>query len=96
MARSTRKTEEDLYRDALKMISPGTRIREAISMILQSGTGALLCFGPAKRLADLSEGGVHIDTSCTPQLLYELCKMDGAIVLNQDGSRILSANRFSR
>ncbi len=94
MARSKRKTEEDLYHDALKMLSPGTAIREAISFVLQSGTGALLCFGPPKRLADLSEGGVQLDTPCTPQLLYELCKMDGAILLNQDGSKILYANRF--
>ena len=94
MARTKRKTEAELYRGALQMISPGAPIREAISFILQSGTGALLCFGQPKRMSDLSEGGVHLDTPCTPQLLYELSKMDGAILLNFDGSRILHANRF--
>lgn len=94
MTRSRRKTEEELYRDALQMIAPGAPIREAISFILQSGTGALLCFGQPKRMTDLSEGGVQLDTPCTPQLLYELSKMDGAILLNNDGTRILFANRF--
>ncbi len=76
------------------MISPGTVIRDAISAILQSKTGALLCFGEPKRLSDLSEGGVKLDASCTPQRLYELSKMDGAIILNSNGTRILFANRF--
>jgi diadenylate cyclase len=86
--------ENDLYNHALRMVSPGTPIREAISLILQSRTGALLCFGQPKRLADLSEGGVRVDSASTPQLIYELAKMDGAILLNHDGTRILSANRF--
>lgn len=76
------------------MVSPGTQVREAISLILQSRTGALLCFGQPKRLSDLAEGGVQVDAPISPQLLYELAKMDGAILLNHDGSRILSANRF--
>ena len=45
-----RKTNEDVHREALLLISPGTRIREAISAILQSRTGALLCFGDPQRL----------------------------------------------
>lgn len=94
MANGKKKTTEQQFRDALKMVSPGTKIREAISSILQSRTGALLCFGPPKRLAELSEGGVQLDEPCTPQLLFELSKMDGAIILKADGSRILYANRF--
>lgn len=94
MARTRKKTSLDAYRKALLMISPGTKIREGISAIMQSGTGALLCFGPPKRLAELSEAGVQLDAKMTPQLLYELSKMDGAILLNEDGSRVLFANRF--
>ena len=82
------------YRDALLMVSPGTKIREAIAAILQSGNGALICIGDTKQLADLSEGGVAINSSYTPQLLYELAKMDGAIILNEDASAIAFANRF--
>lgn len=94
MSRKKKKTSEEAYREALLMVAPGTRIREAISAILQSGTGALLCFGEPKRLSDLSEGGVKLDAEITPQLLYELSKMDGAIILTSDGGRILYANRF--
>lgn len=89
-----RKTSREAYHDALLMVAPGTRLREAISAILQSGTGALLCFGPPARLSRLSEAGVKLDAPVTPQLVYELSKMDGAIILNEDGSRILFANRF--
>jgi diadenylate cyclase len=91
---STRKTSQEVYSEALKMISPGTPIREAISAILQGRTGALICIGDPKRLSELSEAGVKVDAPCTPQLLYELAKMDGAIILSKDGKRIVYANRF--
>jgi diadenylate cyclase len=54
----------------------------------------LLCIGDTKKLSKLSEGGVQLDAPITPQLLYELSKMDGAIILTEDGERILYANRF--
>jgi len=88
-------TENDVFRAALEMIAPGTQIREAISAILQSRMGALLCFGNPARLSRLSEGGVELNAEMT-QLLYELSKMDGAIILNEKGTRILYANRFLR
>lgn len=94
MARAKRKTGKLEYRDAVLMVSPGTKLREAIFAIRQSGNGALICIGDTKRLAELSEGGVELNASYTPQLLYELSKMDGAIVLNEDASRIVFANRF--
>ena len=94
MARVSRKSSQDAFRQALLMVSPGTKVREGISAIIQSGTGALLCFGSPKKLAEFSEAGVQLDAKMTPQLLYELSKMDGAILLNEDGSRILYANRF--
>lgn len=94
MARRKKKTSEEAFREALLVMAPGTTIREAISTIIQAGTGALMCFGNPKRLLDLSEGGVMLDEQVTPQLLYELSKMDGAMILNEEGSRIHSANRF--
>lgn len=93
-SRKRKKSGEEAFRDALRMLAPGTVIREALSAILQAGTGSLLCFGEPKRLSDLSEGGVALNEPVTPQLLYELSKMDGAILLNEDGTRILYANRF--
>ncbi len=89
-----RKTMHDAFCEALVMISPGTRIREAISAILQSHSGALICIGDTKDLGEMSEGGFKIDVPCTAQLLYELSKMDGAIILSKDAGRIMYANRF--
>lgn len=86
--------EQESFRAALRMIAPGTQIREAISAILQGGSGALLCFGPPTRLSRLSEGGVKLDAEMSSQLLYELSKMDGAIMMNEAGTRISYANRF--
>ncbi|HUW63019.1 MAG TPA: DNA integrity scanning diadenylate cyclase DisA [Candidatus Bathyarchaeia archaeon] len=94
MTNRKRKNSQEAYREALLMVSPGTRIREAISAILQSRNGALLCIGDIKTLSELSEGGVKVDAPCTAQLLYELSKMDGAILLSKDAKRIAYANRF--
>lgn len=94
MPREKRQTAEDAYRETIVMISPGTGLREAISAILQSRNGAMICIGDHKRLANLSEGGVLVDTPFTPQLLYELSKMDGGIILNKEASRIMYANRI--
>jgi len=94
MARPKKKTGKVSYRDALTMVSPGTPLREGLFAILQSDNGALICIGNPKRLAELSEGGIELRADCTPQLLYELSKMDGAIILNEDASGILYANRF--
>lgn len=93
MAR-VKKRSKVAFQDALKMVSPGTALREAIFQILQSGNGALICIGEPKKLAELSEGGVDLNAPYTPQLLYELSKMDGAIILDDDASRIMHANRF--
>lgn len=94
MAKKKKKSGKVALRDALMLVSPGTQLREAISAILQSGNGALICIGDTKRLAELSEAGVAISAEYTPQLLYELAKMDGAIILNEDASSIAYANRF--
>jgi diadenylate cyclase len=94
MAKKKKKSGRAALRDALMLVSPGTQLREAISAILQSGNGALICIGDTKRLAELSEAGVAINAEYTPQLLYELAKMDGAIILNEDASSIAYANRF--
>lgn len=89
-----KKKKKISYRDALLLVAPGTRLREAIFAILQSRNGALICIGEPKRLSELSEGGFSLDAPATPQIIYELSKMDGAILLNEEADRILYANRF--
>jgi diadenylate cyclase len=82
------------YEAALKLVAPGSQLREGLSYILQSGTGGLLALDDSKKVERLCEGGVKIDMPFSPTLLYELSKMDGAIVLNDDASRIDAANVF--
>ncbi len=82
------------YNAALKLVAPGSPLREGLSYILQSGTGGLLVLDDSRKAERLCEGGVNIDRPFSPTLLYELSKMDGAIVLNVDATRIDSANVF--
>ena len=82
----------DVFQDALQLIAPGTTLRMGLENILKARTGALLVVGDSPEVMDLVSGGFHLDCELTPSNLYELAKMDGAIVLNNDASRILVAN----
>ncbi len=76
----------------LKMIAPGTELREGLDNILKARTGALIVISDSKEVMDLADGGFKINEEYTPTKIYELAKMDGAIVLSGDGKRILLAN----
>ncbi|MBO8141268.1 MAG: DNA integrity scanning protein DisA [Firmicutes bacterium] len=77
---------------ALRMVAPGTMIYDALEMILRARTGALIVVGDTQQVLDLVNGGFKIDAEMHPSSLYELAKMDGAIILSSDGRRILYAN----
>jgi diadenylate cyclase len=77
---------------ALQMIAPGTLLREAIENIVRAQTGALLVFADEEKVKPIISGGIDIDVALRPMILYELAKMDGAILLNQMGSHIIHAN----
>ena len=78
--------------EILKLIAPGTQIREGLENILKAKTGALIVIGDKKEVLDIVDGGFSIDVEYTPAKLYELAKMDGAIVLSGDLKKILRAN----
>lgn len=78
--------------EILKLISPGTEIREGLENILKAKTGALIVIGDSKEVLDIVDGGFSINEEYTSSRLYELAKMDGAIVLSKDLKRILFAN----
>lgn len=78
--------------DILKMIAPGTQIRAGIDNILKAKTGGLIVIGDGKEIQNIIDGGFHIDVDFSPARLYELAKMDGAIILSEDLKRILYAN----
>ena len=81
---------------ALKLLSPGTYLREGIDYIIQSKTGGLIVLGDTPEILDSTEGGFRINCPYTPTRLYELAKMDGAILLSEDIKQIVRANVMLR
>ena len=78
--------------DALAAVAPGKPLREGFDRILQSGMGALIVVGDGPEVLNICSGGFLLDAAFSPQRLSELAKMDGAIVLASDASRIARAN----
>ena len=74
------------------MVAPGTALREGIDNILDARTGGLLVIGDPDELSFLNSGGIKLDVDYTPGLIYQLSKMDGAIILNANATKIAHAN----
>ena len=77
---------------ALAAVAPGTPLREGIDRILQANMGALIVVGDGPEVLNICSGGFLLDAAFSPQRLSELAKMDGAIILASDASRIARAN----
>src|ERR671932_145223 len=77
---------------ALEMIAPGTAVREGVDAIVQARTGALICIGDSEELSFLYSGGLKVGVDYAPALLFQVAKMDGAILLSSNGTKILWAN----
>ena len=77
---------------ALKKVAPGTVLRDGIENILRAKTGGLIVLGDAPEVREITQGGFHIDEEITPERLYELAKMDGAIILDESCKMIWRAN----
>lgn len=79
--------------EVLKKIAPGTQIRDGLENILRAKTGALLLITDnLETIKEVVDGGFYINEDYTSSKLYELAKMDGAIVLSGDFKKILFAN----
>lgn len=80
------------FRQSMKMLAPGTVFRLGIENVLHANTGGLIVVGDSPEVMNMVTGGFNIDCEFTPARLYELAKMDGAIITNHDASKILIAN----
>jgi diadenylate cyclase len=60
--------------------------------ILQASMGALIVVGDGPEVLNICSGGFLLDAEFTPQRLSELAKMDGAIILSANATRIARAN----
>lgn len=88
----TKKQREEKLNKVLKRMAPGTDLREAIDNIIDAKTGALVVVGDTENVLKISNGGFELYHQFTPQRLYELAKMDGAIILDDNLNQILRAN----
>ncbi|WP_270182765.1 DNA integrity scanning diadenylate cyclase DisA [Alkalihalobacillus sp. CinArs1] len=84
--------KQEVINDILKIVAPGTMLRQGIDNILRAKTGGLIVVGYNGKVQDLVDGGFSIDCRFTPAYLYELAKMDGAIIINKEANKILYAN----
>ena len=78
--------------EALRTIAPGRPLRDALDRILQANKGALILVGDGADVLAICSGGFLLDSEFSPQRMAELAKMDGAIILAADASRIARAN----
>src|SRR5918912_1604871 len=79
---------------ALDLVAPGTEFRDGIDNIIREHNWALIAVANPQKLERLNliSGGIKIECGFTPMRLYELAKMDGALVVSPDISHIHYAN----
>jgi len=90
-------SEDDPRRDpalleAIAIFAPGTPLRQSVDDIIRSHEGALIVIGEPDDLSFLFSGGIRLDAPFRPQLLFELAKMDGAIIVDPELKKLAWAN----
>lgn len=78
-------------REVLQAIAPGTALRDGLERILRGRTGGLIVLGFDKEVDAASGGGFSLDVEFSATRLRELAKMDGAIIIDTENSRIVRA-----
>ncbi len=85
-------TAKPTLKDAIRLTAPGQPLRTALDMIIAAHLGALICVGDTDTVLASGNDGFPLNISFTSNRLFELSKMDGAIVLDGDLTQILRAN----
>jgi diadenylate cyclase len=91
VAPAERPDDTERLRATLASVAPGTSLRDGLERILRGRTGALIVLGTDRTVDSISSGGFTLDVPFSSTGLRELAKMDGAIILDRDISRILRA-----
>lgn len=78
--------------DLLSIMAPGTPLRDGLENVLKAKTGGLIIIGDEEDIMKITDGGFLINSDYSPAYLYELAKMDGAIIVSTDMKRIVYAN----
>src|SRR5690606_21909750 len=84
--------QQETMNNLLRLVAPGTPFRDGLENVLRAKTGALIVVGLSDEVKEVVDGGFSINCDYSPNYLYELAKMDGAIILSEDLKRILYAN----
>lgn len=85
--------EKDIEKQKiLKLMCPGTALREGLENILRAKTGGLIVLSDSEEVMKIADGGFLINADYSAAYIYELAKMDGAIILSKDLKKIISAN----
>lgn len=93
MGNKTKNTATQAQLDeAMRITAPGSALRHALDMILAGHMGALICVGDTDNVIASGNDGFALNISFTANRLFELSKMDGAIVIDQGLTQILRAN----
>ena len=72
---------------------PGEPLRKGVDLIADKKSGGLIVIGSSNKLEKISSGGINLkNCSYTPEMLSELAKMDGAVIVDENVSAILKAN----
>lgn len=82
----------EAFLDKMKLMAPGTALHQGIEYVQRAKTGALIVIGHNEEVARVATGGFAINADFSASALYELAKMDGAVILSNDARRILYAN----
>lgn len=82
----------DALHRALAAVAPGTPLRDGLDRVVRAKMGALVVLGDGPDVLAICSGGFLLDSPYSPQRLSELTKMDGAIILAADCTRIARAN----
>ncbi|SDE59097.1 diadenylate cyclase [Paenibacillus sp. UNCCL117] len=85
-------SKRDVMSQLLQLVAPGTSFRDGLENVLRAKTGGLIVVGYSPEVMEIVDGGFSINCDFSPNYLYELAKMDGAIILSEDLKRILYAN----
>jgi diadenylate cyclase len=82
---------DTVMRSALSAVAPGTELRDGLERVVRGNTGGLIVLGMDRTVESLCTGGFVLDVEFTATRLRELCKLDGALILDRDITKILRA-----
>ncbi|GAA3051667.1 hypothetical protein GCM10020000_36220 [Streptomyces olivoverticillatus] len=82
---------DGLMRASLSAVAPGTALRDGLERVLRGNTGGLIVLGMDKTVESMCTGGFVLDVEFTATRLRELCKLDGALILDKDATKIVRA-----